>query len=72
MLRSMLPEATFNGVQSNELRGLAQSFRRYLGQSSPTIGRRCKSTDGSHLDFALTTSQPENGGFVEIDSVTLT
>jgi hypothetical protein len=46
-------------------------FTPYLGQNSPTIGTGCKSTDGSHLNFTLITSQPENGGFVEIDSITL-
>jgi hypothetical protein len=47
-------------------------FTAYLGQNSPTIGTGCKSTDGSRLNFTLITSQPENGGFVEIDSITLT
>jgi hypothetical protein len=46
-------------------------FTPYLGQNSPTIGTGCRSSDGSHLNFTLTTSQPENGGFVEIDSITL-
>ena len=46
-------------------------FTGYLGQNSPTIGTGCRSSDGSHLNFTLITSQPENGGFVEIDSITL-
>jgi len=47
-------------------------FTPALGQNSPTIGTGCKSSDGSHLNFTLTTSQPENNGFVEIDSISLT
>jgi hypothetical protein len=46
-------------------------FTGYLGQNSPTIGTGCKSSDGTRLNFTLTTSQPENNGFVEIDSITL-
>jgi hypothetical protein len=46
-------------------------FTPYLGQNSPTIGTGCRSSDGSHLNFTLTTSEPENGGFVEIDSINL-
>jgi hypothetical protein len=46
-------------------------FTPALGQNSPTIGTGCKSSDGSRLNFTLTTSQPENNGFVEIDSISL-
>jgi hypothetical protein len=46
-------------------------FTGYLGQNSPTIGTGCKSSDNSHLNFTLITTQPENNGFVEIDSISL-
>jgi hypothetical protein len=56
-------------------KGACKAFNGFtpsLGQNSPTIGTGCKSSDGSHLNFTLTTSFPENNGFIEIDSITLT
>jgi hypothetical protein len=46
-------------------------FTPVLGQNSPIVGTGCKSSDGSHLNFTLTTTEPENSGFVEIDSISL-
>lgn len=46
-------------------------FNAQGGQNSPTAGTGCTSSDGSHLNLTLTTSFPQNGGDVEIDSITL-
>jgi len=46
-------------------------FTPVLGQNSPIVGTGCKSSDGSRLNFTLTTTEPENNGFVEIDSISL-
>lgn len=46
-------------------------FTPQSGENSPTAGTACKSSDGSHLNLTLTTSFPEGGGGVEIDSISL-
>jgi hypothetical protein len=46
-------------------------FTAQAGFNSPTAGTGCTSSDGSHLALTLTTSFPQNGGDVEIDSINL-
>lgn len=39
--------------------------------NSPSSGTGCTSSDGSTFNLTITTSEPENGGHVYIDSITL-
>jgi hypothetical protein len=48
-------------------------FTAQNGHNSPSTGTACKSKDGSHLNFTITTTFPESGeSFIETDSISLT